>query len=581
VTFGALPAWQAWLLVAAAVAAAAWIFNIKVRPPRRRAPSLLIWHRVLADRRDLSLWERIRRAVSLAIALAIAGALAAAAARPISRSAADARVIVIDSAWSMAATREGGGRRWDRAVELSRNLARSAGGAVTLATTADGVVEGPTPDVALIERALGRLSPAGGESAPLPVPIGAGAVHFVTDGSVSRSLDPSIVVHSVFEPAPNVAIIAFDVRRALSTTASAQAYVELANFAGIDQPVRLTITRGAAPLIDRQISMKAGDVLRQSLDLPPSGGPRLRAHVTAEHNALTLDDEAVGWLPEADPVDITLVSEAAEAIATVLRGDPNIRLRAVRPADYRSDGADAVIFDRWLPASAPGHPALCIDPPSSPWLGTRGAVEADPRALVVRAHPVLTGVDPRLLGLSRVAGYDAAALEVAATSERQTPIVRFQDRADRRLVVFDFTADEGVRSAPGFPVLLGNAIEWLTRPDAGGPRRPGPVDLPPSTSHVTAPDGRELPIVRLGNRVLAHLPAPGLYLVNAAGSRSVISVNAGGPDVSNLMRTTLTRSVTEDLAAAMPDRPWWTFAIVAAFVLATLEWWTWHRRITV
>ena len=64
-TFGAMAAWQAWLLLAGAAALAAALFLIKLRPPRLLIPSLLIWSRVLDDVRQQTLWERIRRAVSL------------------------------------------------------------------------------------------------------------------------------------------------------------------------------------------------------------------------------------------------------------------------------------------------------------------------------------------------------------------------------------------------------------------------------------------------------------------------------------------------------------------------------------
>ena len=50
-----------------------------MRPPRVLVPSLLLWRRVLDESRELTLWERIRRAVSLvvtAIAIALALALA-------------------------------------------------------------------------------------------------------------------------------------------------------------------------------------------------------------------------------------------------------------------------------------------------------------------------------------------------------------------------------------------------------------------------------------------------------------------------------------------------------------------------
>lgn len=62
-----------------------------------------------------------------------------------------------------------GQTRWDRAIARARALAIAAGGEdVVLSTTADGVVEGPTPDVALIEAALDRIAPSGGEAAAWP-----------------------------------------------------------------------------------------------------------------------------------------------------------------------------------------------------------------------------------------------------------------------------------------------------------------------------------------------------------------------------------------------------------------------------
>ena len=80
-SFGAMAGWQALLLIAAAGAVAAWLFLIKIRPPRINVPSLLFWRRVLDQKRDETWWERIRRAVSLAATVLIAVALAMAVAR--------------------------------------------------------------------------------------------------------------------------------------------------------------------------------------------------------------------------------------------------------------------------------------------------------------------------------------------------------------------------------------------------------------------------------------------------------------------------------------------------------------------
>src|SRR5580765_2745788 len=106
-SFAAMAAWQAWLMIGVAVAAAAGLFLLKLRPPQVTVPSLLLWRSVLDEARDRTLWERIRRAVSLLAALLITVASALAIRRPhpatpVATAAAPSGrlAIVIDSSWS-------------------------------------------------------------------------------------------------------------------------------------------------------------------------------------------------------------------------------------------------------------------------------------------------------------------------------------------------------------------------------------------------------------------------------------------------------------------------------------------------
>src|SRR4029453_18196606 len=103
------------------------------------------------------------------------------------------------------------GTRGDRAAGEARRIAAAAGGEVAIATTGDGLVEGSTTDRALLDAALERLTP-GAAAGPWPELDAADSVHFLTDGGTSHPNDPGIAVHSVYEPASNVAITAFDVR---------------------------------------------------------------------------------------------------------------------------------------------------------------------------------------------------------------------------------------------------------------------------------------------------------------------------------------------------------------------------------
>jgi len=147
VTF-ALSTWAAWLLIGLAALAALAAFAIRPRPRRQVLPSLAIWHRVLGAAHDRTIWERIRWVVSAVLTMLVAAAIAAALTRP-ARASGDRSpgrtLLVLDSSWSMRARLPGGGTRWSRAIDAARALADTSGTQeIAIATTAEGVIEGPT-----------------------------------------------------------------------------------------------------------------------------------------------------------------------------------------------------------------------------------------------------------------------------------------------------------------------------------------------------------------------------------------------------------------------------------------------------
>ena len=275
-------------------------------------PSLLFWRRVLDQKRDETWWERIRRAVSLAATVLIAVALAMAVARPGPRAASTSRgkmLIVLDSSWSMLAS-TGSGTRWDRAVREARALAASAiGDDVALATTADGLVEGPTSDLALIETALERLAPTGGASAPWPRVGGADTVHLRRTARVSAA---SIVPSSCIGMRGGDERRHHRVRRATRALRGLQpprAYLEIANYSPREQQVRVSITRGTAVVFDQPVTQRTGR--SGSTGRAAHRGRRSAAacQISAPSDALSIDDEAVAWIQGAEPLTVVVVSE--------------------------------------------------------------------------------------------------------------------------------------------------------------------------------------------------------------------------------------------------------------------------------
>ncbi len=396
-TFGAMAAWQAWVLVAGAAGLAVWLFRLKVRPRRVLVPSLLLWRRVLSDSRELTFWERIRRAVSLVVTAAIAVALALALARPAraiggTEASRGPLMIVIDSSWSLLARTRGGETRWARAIAEARRLASAATGE--------------------------------GGAAAWPQLAGRDVVHFITDGSIARPLDRGVIVHSVFEPAANVGITAFDIRPSLGGAAAGEAYLEVANF-GPAQAVHVTLRRGAASLLDRQFDLVAGEILRQVVRLDRGGDPVVRAHIEAPGDALAVDDEAFAWFDRARPLRVTVVSDRPAWLARLFAGNPDVTATVAAPAAYRPGQEDAVIFDRWMPPDPPRRPALYFAPPAQGWLAggagdsSSGAdVEKRPRWLAVGSHPIVRGVDPLTLAIARARVYRSVQLTSSWVSVR-------------------------------------------------------------------------------------------------------------------------------------------------------------------
>lgn len=585
-TFLFLSPGLAWVLIAAAAAAAAGLFLIRPRPPRRVVPSLLIWQRVLDDAAERSWWDRVRWVVSLVLTLLIAVAIAAAFARPaprFGRGAPGRVLIVLDSSWTMHARMPSGGTRWGRAMQGAQALARASRDAeIAIATTAEGVIEGPTSDPVLVQSAFGRVGPSGGVDGAWPHVAGVTAVHFFTDGALARIMPADVVLHPIFEAVPNVAITAFEVQPESGPGGTASVFIAVANYAPRPQPVRITVGRASEILFDRSIDIGAGETHRDVIRVPSAGDPRFRAHLTATDNALAVDDDATAWLWMAAPLRVAVVG-ASSTLPALLARDASLRVSPVEPAGYPQAKTDVWVFDGWLPAEPPSKPALLIDPPASSWLGKRGPEETSPVWSSGAAHPILDGVDPALVHIGRARPIVRPPLQPVALSEQGTPLIAVEDSRTNRYVVFGFpVADSNLALTPAFPVLMGNALDWLGRPSRDLHRQPGPAVLPAATVRVLAPDGGLVPLARLEDRVTANLEAPGLYLVQSTDGQSVMRVTLGDMRRSNLLTSTVAaRPPSVPAAPAGDGRPWWIYAAIVAFALVTGEWITWQRRVTV
>lgn len=589
----ALAPWQVWTLAAVTAAAVAWLFFLKLRHPRRAVPSLLLWRRALEQQRPQSTVERLRRLVSLLVTLAIALLLALAPGRPTLGDAGRPAVvtIVIDTAPSMAAKTADGRTRLDHAKARARSIIAEAGPAarVRVIDTSGRVTEIGDASPADASRALDALTVwPGPDRLPRFEADGRDAI-VVTDGVRRRTWPARATRVSVFEPAANVGITAFDVRPAPARPLAYDAYVEIANASPDRRRAELSIRDAKGVRLRRAVELAPGDRYRDALDVTGLARGEIRATVSAPGDAFALDDVAVAYVPWDEPVRTLLVTDGNLPLETALHLDPAIDVTTVRPSAYTGDErADVCVFDRFAPEREPAQPALLLRPSATAWLSRIAQVGGEVARPVVRtwdgAQPVLRfvkGADIRIDRADRLQpAREAPGVQVIADAA-DTPLVMTADRPVRRVLVGFDLRDTDFPFQLGFPLFLRNAIVWLAGVREPIRAAPGMVAAPWPDVEIVNAEGSAVAARRVLDATIFDAPAPAVFFARHPGGRVPIVVNHADPAFSNVNASEFNGPTPPDTAAPGDGGELWRMMLVLAFVLVAVEWCTFHRRITV
>ena len=233
--FLALTGLQAALLALITGGAIVALYFLKLRHRRMVIASSLLWGRILDERQAQSLWEKLRRLISILAAVVIGLLIALAVARPEIHwltGGGERTLLVLDTSPSMLA-RTSDGRRAGSTLLMAalRTVNASAPSSeFRVADTAGRIDAAPTTDRREIREALERMKPiAGSRSFPDKDPETA-HVRFITDGVVPLPMPRGTMRESVFEEAENVAITAFEIRSTASSALAYEAYLEIHNY---------------------------------------------------------------------------------------------------------------------------------------------------------------------------------------------------------------------------------------------------------------------------------------------------------------------------------------------------------------
>ena len=590
--FLALTGLQGALLAAVTAAVIVALYFLKHRRRQIVISSTQLWRRVLEHQIENSLFEKLRRYLSILLAVTTGLLVAMSIARPEMEwltGKSRKTVIVLDTSPTMQARMSDGKTRWEHAVEAA-NKAVSAGTGSIRFRIADtsGQFDSPfTDNRAELRRLIERMHPV---IAPTRFPdIDKTAadddtqVTFITDGVSAVGVPANATSVSVFENAPNAGITAFEVRSMPTAPLAYEAFLEVYNSGKESRQVEITVSGAGQQRIVRNVRINAGESYKEALDLSQFDGGGIRAAIRSGDDAFSPDDIAYAYLPVKRKTKTLLVTSGNKFLENALRLDRLVDLSITAPAGYK-DGKefDALVFDRFVPEEAPPRPALVIGAQKASWLREPAGYVAHPRFETwMENHPVMQHVSLYDVSVESAARLDTASLSVLAASAAGTPLIVASESPRWIQLTFDLQASD-FPYHPGFPIFLDNAIAWFGRERLALRRAPGIVEIPLAKAEVRTIDGRSMPTQEGVTGTVFDAAEPGLYVATSGDVRQYVAVNFSNREFSDINNSRI-RENTSAQAAGIPffRHELWFYMLCIALLLIGAEWFTYHRRITV
>ena len=570
-------------LLAAVAALIVLVHLLKPRPQQVRVSSTLLWASVARHqkRRD-RLW---RWWLSLALCLAVGLAIGLALTQPGAPGgmAGSRMVIVLDNAPSMATRTLDGKTRWTHAVEQGRALIEASRSQVLLVDTM-----GAAPVSGFVERAQAlaileglRVVTHGVPQIPaLPGDVG---VELVSDGVAQIEIPQRARVHSVFEPADNVAVTALEVRPFPTDPLRYEAFVQVFNASPGRKHTRLTLRGAAGFSLSQELDLAPGELVDASFDVSRFAGGVLAAGALTQNDAFALDDLAFAIVPEHRARQVVLVTRGNLRLEDCLRSLAGVRLHTIAPPQYREDmAADAYVFDGFAPQQAPAVGALLFHPPAVSWLPPSAReVAATAVADWDHAHSLTDGV-----------AWHDLRIRHATLRTADHPVVSAVDgalivtgRARAQWVAVGFAPQESnLALQTGFPVFVGNALGWLNEAEPPAARGVGTVHVSLSNAIVIDGTGARIASRNTPDGSVFDAAHPDVYTVHAGARQLKVVANLADPrlaDINHSRFADRAASVTPHSSAMGSPAELWTILLLIGVAFLLLEWVAYTRRITV
>jgi VWA domain-containing protein/aerotolerance regulator-like protein len=634
--FTGLPLSQLLAVGAAAALATLALYLLKLRRRAMAVPFAKLWERVLQERESTTLFSRLKRLLSLLLQLALLALLVFALGDPrLGESVVEGRNVValVDASASMQATDESPSRL-EAARGKVREMVRGLSGADRLLVAQMDAAVTPlstlSGDPIELEASLARLK-ASDARADFPRALRFASdtlrgqpkaeIVVISDGSLGEARDALGDVHlgdaklsfvKVGRRGKNAAVTQFSVRRYPLDKGHYEVMLEVTNTDEGPAEVELSLY-GDGQLVDvTRLRLGPGERLPRFYPNLSGASRTLEARIRyADGSAddLPADDRAYALLPERRRVKVQCVTKGNTYLEAALLLNEYLDVTTVEPARYPAPGRfDVTIFDGAAPRAVEGGGAALYLGPAGDGSPVKIGAELADLGFdeYERKHPLFRWIVLDPIGIGRARALEPAegdrvlASSVDERTGKKRPIVITGRREGRRFVATGFDPrDSDMVLRIAWPLFLLNAINDFVDEDANylSSYRTGEV------WHLPAPSGAEsMTLVDPGGaeHQLAVEDGRALFLGQQAGFYSLRGGAPGTPGAVDTMFAANLADVRESTigpadnvnvdgrpAGALEGfragvrREVWVYLLAAAVALTTIEWFTYHRRITV
>jgi Ca-activated chloride channel homolog len=573
-------------LLALVVAAIVGLHFWRPRPVRRIVASTLLWERA-AIRAGIR-HEPWRWWLALVLALAIGVLCVVVLTRPEVQGFGDGTrrtLVVVENGPSLATRTRDGQSRWQHALTIARDVIRGAPGPVRVVDAM-----GRAPSTGFVPRAealaaLERFVVATSGQAVLPDISGERDldVHVVGDGVAGLDVPGGVTVHSVFEPADNVAVLRLVVRPAPADPLQIEAFVQVLNASPTKQSVRLTLRGGGRFSVVQSLAMAPGELVDATFDVSAFEGGVLAAAAHIPADALPEDDIAYAVVDGHRAKRVMLVTRGNPALADSLAALPGIRVEVVDPSRYRrQSGIDAFVFDGFAPPQPPTAAALLFRPTAVPWLprAGRGAATVTVEEWD-RSAAASTGVLWDAVTVHRSATWAALPAGVTGLVRSGAGALVIAGRTDVPWIATGFLpGDTDLPLQPAFPIFLGNVVAQLTDGEAVRSAPLGVVRVPFAGAEVRDGAGALVATRSIPGATLFEAGRPDIYTARGSGGVVRIATAVPDPRIADVNRTRYgVATVVAGVGSGLPVERW-GLLVCAVVVLLLLDWVAFTRRIS-